>query len=272
MAFLYLLDKFTAFNTWCDKIDSSMDIKEINVTSVTWFGPKVGLLYLDCIVTTEKVPGNLPGAVFMRGGSVGMLPVIRNTRDGLLYTALTVQARVAAGALNFVELPAGMIDNGSFAGSAAKEINEELSLDIKAGQLHEISPDYSSMNLTGLYPSAGGCDEAFKLYAFFCSMDGLTFDAFKKIETGQLTEGETIMLKLVPLDDNVCNLAADFKLSSAMYFYQLYVRKKSINVIAECDKNQIDPKTFEEAQRKRNEKKTDILKKMAEDRARRGGV
>lgn len=42
------------------------------------------------------------------------------------HVLLTVQPRIPAGGLQFLELPAGMVDNGTFAGSAAKEIKEEL--------------------------------------------------------------------------------------------------------------------------------------------------
>jgi len=39
---------------------------------------------------------------------------------------LTLQPRIAAGSLAFPELPAGMVDDGTFSGAAAKEIEEEL--------------------------------------------------------------------------------------------------------------------------------------------------
>jgi len=42
------------------------------------------------------------------------------------HVLLTVQPRIPAATLRLVELPAGMVDDGTFAGSAAKEIKEEL--------------------------------------------------------------------------------------------------------------------------------------------------
>lgn len=71
----------------------------------------------------------LPGSVFLRGASVAMLVVL--TPDDApedKHVLLTVQPRVAAGSLRLVELPAGMVDEGTFAGSAAKEIEEELGM------------------------------------------------------------------------------------------------------------------------------------------------
>lgn len=42
------------------------------------------------------------------------------------YVLLTLQPRIAAASLSFPELPAGMVDSGTFTGAAAKEIQEEL--------------------------------------------------------------------------------------------------------------------------------------------------
>lgn len=49
----------------------------------------------------------------------------KGSREGKLVL-LTVQPRIPAATLRLVELPAGMVDGGTFAGSAAKEIKEEL--------------------------------------------------------------------------------------------------------------------------------------------------
>ena len=45
------------------------------------------------------------------------------------HVLLTVQPRVPAASLAFSELPAGMVDDsGTFAGTAAREIKEELGI------------------------------------------------------------------------------------------------------------------------------------------------
>lgn len=74
---------------------------------------------------------SLPGSVFLRGPSVGMMVVLQpnDLPEGSMdekHVLLTVQPRVPAGTLGLVELPAGMVDDGTFAGSAANEIKEEL--------------------------------------------------------------------------------------------------------------------------------------------------
>ena len=77
---------------------------------------------------------------------------------------LTVQPRVLAGSLEFVELPAGMLDNSSFTSAAAKEIQEECGIEIPAGELLDLTQlalgkfvDGGEEKLqTAVYPSPGG--------------------------------------------------------------------------------------------------------------------
>jgi ADP-sugar diphosphatase len=47
------------------------------------------------------------------------------------YVILTLQPRIPAGGLAFLDLPAGMLDDsGTFTGTEAKEIREETVLEI----------------------------------------------------------------------------------------------------------------------------------------------
>lgn len=62
----------------------------------------------------------------MRGGSVAMLLILQpddvpsgDEKDK--HVLITIQPRIAAGSLGFVEIPAGMLDDsGTFSGGAAK--------------------------------------------------------------------------------------------------------------------------------------------------------
>jgi len=77
---------------------------------------------------------------------------------------LTVQPRVPAGSLEFVELPAGMMDDSSFTGAAAKEIQEECGIEIPADRLLDLTQlalgkfvDGGEERIqTAVYPSPGG--------------------------------------------------------------------------------------------------------------------
>ena len=87
------------------------------------------------------------------------------------HVLLTVQARIAAGGLRFVELPAGMVDKGTFKGAAAIEIEEELGLKIPEDELVNMSeltiPESKKGDDAlprGMFPSAGGCDEFIPIF------------------------------------------------------------------------------------------------------------
>lgn len=131
---------------------------------------------------------------------------------------LTVQPRIPAGSLAFPEIPAGMLDDsGTFAGSAAKEIQEETGLSIAQDELI----DMTSLALTSLqqqqqeqkqrddeetlqkavYPSPGGSDEFIPLFLCQKRMPWHAIDELQGRLTGLRHEGEKITLKVVPLED-----------------------------------------------------------------------
>ena len=81
---------------------------------------------------------DVPGIVFMRGGSVGILVILEC--DGQEYTILTRQARVPAGLSLLPEIPAGMLDgSGNFKGVAATEIEQECHMKIQVDDLVDLT-------------------------------------------------------------------------------------------------------------------------------------
>jgi ADP-sugar diphosphatase len=90
------------------------------------------------------------------------------------YVLLTVQPRIATGAPSFTEIPAGMLDDsGTFAGGAAKEIEEETGLTVKADELLDMTSlaihgrDENSEQLQkGVYSTPGGCDEFIPIFLY----------------------------------------------------------------------------------------------------------
>lgn len=143
---------------------------------------------------------------------------------------LTVQPRIPAGSLSFVELPAGMIDDsGTFSGAAAKEITEETGLEIQADQLidmtrlslPESSSDSDSEELQqGVYPSPGGSDE---FVPIFLSQQRVPRDQLLQWQgklTGLRDEGEKISLKLCPIDQLWKTAGRDAKALAAWSLYQ----------------------------------------------------
>lgn len=202
----------------------------------------------------ESRADGLPGAVFLRGGSVAILIIVQleNAKgDKDKYVVLTKQPRIAAGSLEFTEIPAGMLDGDTFKGSAASEIEQEAHLKVKESELINMSelaldsdddsstddsdsesesstpstPESSTTShsespaIPGIYPSPGACDEHIPL--FLCQkrltrkhMAWLTGKA-----TGLRDEGEIITLKLVPLATAWKYVAGDAKALAALCLY-----------------------------------------------------
>jgi ADP-sugar diphosphatase len=144
------------------------------------------------------------------------------------HVLLTVQPRIAAGGLQFVELPAGMVDQGSFAGTAAREIKEELGL---------LIPEEALINLTELaipengkgerdtfpraiFPSAGGCDEYIPIFLYEKTVPRSQLKEWTGKLTGLRDEGEKITLKLVRLEDLWFEAARDAKALAAWALWE----------------------------------------------------
>lgn len=88
---------------------------------------------------SNKDGEKLPGSLFLRGGSVAILLILQpedvsdNSEE---YVILTMQPRIPVGSLEFVEIPAGMLDDtGTLTGAAAREIKEETRLKIHDEEL-----------------------------------------------------------------------------------------------------------------------------------------
>lgn len=197
--------KVTATRSYTDWI-ASLDLKRftvkaIHLQSVDMFGrapnEKVGFIKLkaDVVDSTGKF---IAGIVFMRGGSVGILPVLKC--EGKKYTVATVQPRIATGSFEFVEIPAGMLDgSGNFAGLAAKELDEELGLKIAAEDLIDLSTPAGHPK--GFFVSPGGTEETLRLFYFERHVTTEELAAFHGKATGLIAEGEQITLKVMPLED-----------------------------------------------------------------------
>lgn len=124
---------------------------------------------------------------------------------------LTIQPRIPAGSLAFAEIPAGMLDDsGSFAGGAAKEIQEETGLSIPQNELVDITSlalqvkrgqDGEEMLQKAVYPSAGGSDEFIPVFYCLKRMPRREIDGLQGRLTGLRQYGEKISLKVVPLKE-----------------------------------------------------------------------
>ncbi|KAI0802495.1 hypothetical protein GGR55DRAFT_683283 [Xylaria sp. FL0064] len=271
---------FSPFNSWLKTLTNSLSLqhsnpkhpfhkdpyalRSITVQSYDLFGGKrVGFLKLQAEVT-NSAGEKLPGAIFLRGPSVAMLMMLipddaahspsgknAGPYDEERYVILTIQPRIPASSLAFAELPAGMVDDGDtgesgegkFAGTAAREIYEELGIEIPASELtclsdlaassHEGAPGREGEEEglpSAMYPSAGGCDEYIPIYMHERRVPRDTLKEWTGKLTGLRDHGEKITLKLVPVRDLWREGRRDAKALAALALWEGLRREGKLQV------------------------------------------
>lgn len=244
-----LLASYEPFTEWVEQLNKSLklqpvvgkddendpyELKSIHIQAVDLFGPrKIGFLKYKAIIQNKQgnkgKPMILPGIVFMRGGSVGMLMILRpKDASDEKWVIMTEQARIPAGSLSFLEIPAGMIDERTkdFKGAAANEIEEETGLKINSDHLLDLtalalrgSPNPEGLK-PAMYPSPGGSDEFIALFLWEQEMERLEIESLKEKLTGNKQQGEMITLKLIPYGDLWRVAARDAKTMVAWALYE----------------------------------------------------
>lgn len=126
------------------------------------------------------------------------------------HVILTVQPRIAAGSLAFAEIPAGMLDDaGSFAGGAAKEIEEETGLVVRTEELVDLTAlalqggqsHGEELLQEGVYTTPGVCDEFVPVFLYEKRIPREELEGFRGRLTGLREEGEKITLMVVRLEE-----------------------------------------------------------------------
>ena len=242
------LASFPAYKTWLHALTKTLDaqsspghpyhenpykLRSISIQSVDRFGgARLGFLKFKADVRTDN-DETLPASVFMRGGSVAMLLILKPDdakNDDDDFVILTVQPRVPAGTLSFVEIPAGMLDDsGTFSGAAAKEIKEETGLTIKEEEMIDMTrltlqseEDFEGQEQvlqSAVYTSPGGSDEFIPLFLARKTMQRSQIEDMQGKLTGLRDQGEKITLKIVKLKDAWKVAGRDAKTLSALCMY-----------------------------------------------------
>ncbi|KAF9180642.1 hypothetical protein BGZ51_006069 [Haplosporangium sp. Z 767] len=194
-------------------------IKQVEVKNVDYFGQRVGFVNLSIDAELTETGQKPPGLVFMRGGAVAVLLIIRSKPpSGAVseYVILTKQARLSIPSFNFPEIPAGMLDgSGDFVGKCAEELKEECGITLEHDSLIDMTQLAYGSDWQGVYPSVGGCDEFLRLFVSFKDMEWDELQALEGRLGGLRDHGENISLSLVELKD-AYKAAPDAKLLSAL--------------------------------------------------------
>jgi len=226
------------FNNWRDDMDKipnqnparpNLYVDKIHIQSVDWFGKRIGFIkfqvtFLNWNDKQQKITSH-PRIVFMRGGAVGILCILKVFDEGgKEYALVTIQPRIPAGIVDFCEIPAGMLDEekGKFAGKAAEEMKEETGLEIQSKDLIDLTNFAYGTTVRGIYPSAGACDEFIRLFLYRQYVSSRVRDALIHSLWGE-HEGEIITVDIIPLEE-LWSRAPDAKALSALYLYERYLQ------------------------------------------------
>ena len=255
--------KHPGFEKWLNTLRSSLKqqkfrdhpfhdfpykLKEIEVQSYYLIETKAGKrpLFMNIVAKVENGkldekgnPESLPGVAFLRGGAVAVLIILRPS-DSLdeRYVVMTDQPRIPAGSLTFMEIPAGMIDpeDGSFAGAAARELKEEVGLELKAEDLIDMTElvlkgsrrDQEETLQDAMYPSPGGCDEFIRIFLWEKEMDRMQIDGMRGRLTGERSEREKITVRLLNYEKLLQVGARDGKTLAAWSLYEYLKRTRQV--------------------------------------------
>lgn len=189
-------ERLPAFVNWKNKLSSQFGegFKGITVMDVFPFGKPAEARagFVMGVADVKRGTTNPPGFAFIRGGAVAVLPILHD-ESGKKFVLTTIQSRVPGGEAAYEEIPAGMLDaSSSFAGVAAKEMNEETTLKVKQEDL---------IPLSLMYPSIGGSDENIKIFLYQAKMRNDEITKLEGIATGNPDENESIKLKIRPYEE-----------------------------------------------------------------------
>lgn len=159
----------------------------------------------------------LPGIIFLRGASVGILIILRTKKEE--YVVLIRSSLPAIGQVDYIQLPAGMMEKETDALEVAlRELQEETGIDTEGGSMVNLTQMFYGDRLKGVYPSPGACDEVIKLFAYIKEVDEKDIEHIHGKQTGLASEHEHLTLEVVRLTE-LCRLTGDVKAHSAYIMY-----------------------------------------------------
>lgn len=181
----------------------------------------------------KLAPKKLERVVFLRGGSVAVLMILRpkDSRNER-YVILTEQPRVGACSTTFLEIPAGMLDDSpEVKGKAIQEIEEETNLKVRKEELIDLTAlalkdeelkevDKKEQLQPAIYMSPANLDEFIPLLLWEKDLDRKQIEALKGRLTGERTADEMITLRIIDYEDLWKKGARDAKTLAAWALYE----------------------------------------------------
>lgn len=162
----------------------------------------------------------LPGIVVLRGHAVAVLPILHC--EGEDFALLVSQARLPAGLLHCLEIPAGMCDGSDdFTEIACRELYEETGLEVSA---QELGPIYSDLHWIDASP--GLLDEGIQLFLYQKHITEAEKLQLQSRHCGKAEENEYIQLQLLRPHDALKKVK-DSKTLLALSLYLL--RQKELS-------------------------------------------
>ena len=207
------------FTEWTASVDPKFLVEKVHVQSVDMFGPNIGFMKFRADCFDRATHTFLPGVVFMRGGSVGILTILVAEETREEFTLAVVQPRLPMGSFASVEIPAGMLDgSGNFAGKAAGEMAEETGIVVKGPDMIDLTEMVQgAAGHRGIWLSPGGSDEYMRLFLYRKIWPRADILALEGKLTGLRDHGELISLKVLQYSDLIC--APDGKTLCAIALY-----------------------------------------------------
>ena len=200
----------------------------LKVHSITMFGHNIGFMNIEALLRKDQEPKELDRVVFLRGGSVAILMILR-PKDARheRYDIMTEQPRVGACSTMFLEIPAGMLDGESnVKGKAIQEIQEETRLQIRREELIDLTAlaleeaDQTEELQTGIYMSPANLDEFIPLLLWEKELDRHDIDDLRGRLTGLRAQDEVITIRVMEYRDLWRRGARDSKTLAAWALYE----------------------------------------------------
>ncbi|XP_031125155.1 nudix hydrolase 14, chloroplastic isoform X1 [Ipomoea triloba] len=202
--------------------NGSMSLTQVLIQGVDMFGKRVGFLKFKADIIDKETGQKVPGIVFARGPAVAVLIILES--EGENYVVLTEQVRVPVGRL-VLELPAGMLDddNGDFAGTAVREVEEETGIHLNAQDMIDLTALLDPSTGCRVFPSPGACDEEISLFLYRGNVSKEKIRQLQGKETGLRDHGELIKVHVVPYE-KLWRTTADAKTLTAIALYEMAKR------------------------------------------------